>query len=192
MVICKFFIYFELSFTYIKGFYLNANNELCFTVKPQSLAHCILIIKCNPVEKIKNNLVWKSFCQKKKLFTRAKHKHQVLWEPRAPAPKPALELRGRHIYIYIFFFFFLIEVTAGNKSSKSHSNQLGIVVIGWPWWEWKEGWGHSRQTDRMRKGTYMREKKKKKIPRVWVTFISCRCESSTWEAGKEGWMLQQR
>ena len=57
------------------------------------------------------------------LFTRAKHKHQVLWEPIASAPKPALDIREG-------FFFFLIEVTAGNKSSKSHSNQLGIVVIG--------------------------------------------------------------
>ena len=47
----KFFISFELSFTYIKDFYLNANNELCFTIKPQSLAHYILIIKCNPWKK---------------------------------------------------------------------------------------------------------------------------------------------
>ena len=51
VAICKLFIYFELSFMYIKGFYLNANNELCFTIKPQSLAHCILIIKCNPWKK---------------------------------------------------------------------------------------------------------------------------------------------
>lgn len=82
---------------------------------------------------------------------------------------------------------FFIDITAENKSSKSHSNQLGIVVIGWLWWEW-EGGTRAFQADWQNEKSHMHEKK----PIVWVTFISCRCESSTWEAGKGGWMLQQR
>lgn len=75
---CKFFIYFELSFAYIKGFYWNANHALCFIIKHQSLAYYIQIIKSNLWRRIKNGLVWKPFYQKKNYSQGQNTKAQAL------------------------------------------------------------------------------------------------------------------
>ena len=167
------YIFWTLIYMY---FYLNANNALCFMIKHQSLAYCILIIKSKPRRRIKNSLVLEVIIPEKKNIHKGK----------TQMPNYSGSLEEGHLNPpWSFREGFFKDITTGNKSSKSHSNQLGIVVIGWLWWEW-EGGTRAFQADWQNEKSHMHEKK----PIVWVTFISCRCESSTWEAGKGGWMPQ--